>query len=85
MLKIVTLEPADGHAVLQLEGQIIGPWVDELERTCGELSGRPLTLDLSRVSFVERRAAELLRALGDRGVPLLHCSPFVTEQLRART
>jgi hypothetical protein len=83
MLKIATLEPSDGRAVLQLEGQIIGPWVDELARTCGELSGRPLALDLARVSFVERRGAELLRALGQRGVPLLHCSPFVTEQLRA--
>jgi anti-anti-sigma regulatory factor len=84
MLKIVALEPADGRVVLRLEGQIVGPWVDEVERACGEVSTRALCLDLSQVSFVERRGAELLRALGNRGIPLLHCSPFVSEQLRAQ-
>jgi hypothetical protein len=84
MLRIVTIEPAEGRAVLQLEGQIIGPWIDELERTCGALAGRALTLDLTSVSFVERRGVQLLRSLDARGVPLLHCSPFVAEQLRAQ-
>ena len=90
MLKIVVVEmdwsgAADrGDAVLRLEGQIIGPWVDELHRTCDRLlGGRALTLDLSHVSFVERRGIELLRELGDRGVPLIHCTPFVAEQLKA--
>lgn len=84
MLKIVTVDPGTSQAVLQLEGQLIGPWVDELRRTCDRLlDGRAVTLDLSGVSFVERRGVELLRALGARGVPLLHCSPFVAEQLKA--
>jgi hypothetical protein len=83
MLKI-TIEPTDGRAVLQLEGQIIGPWIDELERTCSVLADRAITLDLASVSFVERRGVELLHLLGARGVPLLHCSPFVAEQLRAQ-
>ena len=34
MLKIVTIGPEANGAVIQLEGQIIGPWVDELQRTC---------------------------------------------------
>lgn len=84
MLKIVTVDPGTSQAVLQLEGQLIGPWVDELRRTCDRLlDGRAVTLDLSGVSFVERRGVELLRTLGARGVPLLHCSPFVAEQLKA--
>lgn len=83
MLKIVLLEPTTNGALLHLEGQIIGPWVDELERTCdGLLATRPVTLDLTDVSFVERRGVHLLRGLGTRGVPLLHCSPFVAEQLK---
>jgi len=41
-------------------------------------------LDLADVSFVERRGVELLRTLGGRGVPLLHCSAFVTEQLKGQ-
>jgi hypothetical protein len=83
VLKIVLLEPAANGALLRLEGQIIGPWVDELERTCDRLlATRPVTLDLTDVSFVERRGVHLLRTLGTRGVPLLHCSPFVAEQLK---
>lgn len=86
VLKIVTIGPEADGAVLQLEGQIIGPWVDELQRTCDRLlAARPITLDLTHVSFVERRGVELLRALGTRGVPLLHCSPFVAEQLKVQT
>ncbi|HEU4369531.1 MAG TPA: hypothetical protein VFV05_15020 [Methylomirabilota bacterium] len=86
MLKIVTLEPAEGDTVLHLEGQIIGPWVDELRRTCDQLlPTTAVRLDLSDVSFVERRGVELLRALGTQGVPLLHCSAFVTEQLKVQT
>jgi anti-anti-sigma regulatory factor len=84
MLKIVMSEPEADRAVLRLEGQIIGPWVDELQRACERvLAARPVTLDLSNVSFVERRGIELLRSLGTRGVPLRHCSPFVAEQLKA--
>jgi hypothetical protein len=84
MLKIVVTEPEGDEAILRLEGQIIGPWVDELQRACERLLGASsVTLDLSNVSFVERRGVELLRSLGTRGVPLLHCSPFVVEQLKA--
>ena len=84
MLKIETLEPAAGRAVLRLEGELIGPWVDELERAYAALSAGDVAVDLSQVSFVERRGVELLRSLGARGVPLLHCSAFVAEQLKAR-
>jgi hypothetical protein len=85
VLKIETIEPAAGRAVLRLQGQLIGPWVDELERAYLALSSGDVALDLSQVSFVERRGVELLRSLGARGVPLLHCSAFMTEQLKART
>jgi hypothetical protein len=84
VLKIVTVEREASQAVLQLEGQVIGPWIDELRHTCDRLlASRTLTLDLAHVSFVERRGVELLRGLRARGVPLLHCSPFVAEQLKA--
>jgi anti-anti-sigma regulatory factor len=84
VLKIVAIERAEGRAVLQLEGQLIGPWIDELERACAARSARDVALDLAHVAFVERRGVELLRSLGARGVPLLHCSAFVAEQLKAR-
>ena len=86
MLKIVMTEQPAGGAMLRLEGQIIGPWIEELRRTCAALLDHgAVSLDLSQVSFVERRGVELLRSLGTRGVSLLRCSPFVTEQLKAST
>jgi anti-anti-sigma regulatory factor len=86
VLKIVTTKPRTGETVLHLEGQIIGPWVEELRRTCdGLMVNGAITLDLSHVSFVGRRGVELLRSLGTRGVPLLHCSAFVAEQLKVST
>ena len=86
MLKIVVTGSTTERPVLRLEGQIIGPWVDELRRACDELlPAGPITLDLAQVSFVERRGVELLWMLGTRGASLLHCSPFVVEQLKVTT
>lgn len=86
MLKIVLQrKPSDGAATLSLEGQIVGPWVEELRRVCEELvaSGTRLSLDLCTVTFVSREGVRLLWALADRQVALLHCSGFVVEQLKA--
>lgn len=86
VLKIVAIDPPAGGTVLHLEGQIIGPWVDELRRTCDGLMGNgAIALDLAHVSFVERRGLDLLRALAARGVRLRRCSAFVAEQLKAST
>ena len=84
MLKIVPVENPNGGARLLLEGQIIGPWVAELERACGPIlsNGGGLELDLSSVSFLSREGVRLLWMLRDRQVALLHCSGFVAEQLK---
>ena len=85
MLKIVLVENSSDPAILSLEGQIIGPWVDELERVCAPMlaSGRGLGLDLSNVSFLSREGVRLLWTLRDRQVALLRCSGFVAEQLKS--
>jgi anti-anti-sigma regulatory factor len=87
MLKIDETPVREGTVVLKLEGRVIGPWVEELERSCAEVMtrGMALTLDLSAVSFVDRRGIALLARLGTRGVVLLHCPRFVAEQLRGWT
>ena len=85
MLKIVPVENQNGPARLLLEGQVIGLWVAELERKCDQIlsTGRGLELDLSSVSFLSREGVHLLWTLRDRQVALLHCSGFVTEQLKS--
>ena len=85
MLKIVMAEAGAGRAVLHLEGQVVGPWVAELERVCAPLlgGGTALWLDLSTVSFVSREGVDLLARLCHERARLLNCSRFVAEQLRA--
>jgi len=85
MLRIWSVEPPEGTVILRLEGRLIGPWVEELRRSCDRVlpTGAKLTLDFSEVSFVDRKGIELIRTLGNRNVALLNCSAFVAEQLKA--
>lgn len=84
MLKIESIAAPRDRRTLRLEGRLIGPWVDELRRSCESVIaiGAPLALDLANVSFVDRDGAELLRTLETHHVVLLNCSGFVAEQLR---
>ncbi|HEV8438852.1 MAG TPA: hypothetical protein VGT40_12215 [Methylomirabilota bacterium] len=85
MLKIVVEETGKGAIVLHLEGQVIGPWVEELRRVCAPLlaSGARVTVDLSTVSFVGREGLGLLGCLRNRNVTLANSAGLVAEQLRA--
>jgi hypothetical protein len=69
---------------LQLEGWLVGPWVEEV-RTHGERAlaeSKPLSLDLGKLLFVDPTGASLLRELSRRGVTCLNCSNFLKEQLK---
>ena len=83
MLRIV-IESENGVPTVRAEGQMVGPWVGELERSCEPLARTGLApiLDLGRVSFVDRGGVELIRALSDRGMTVINCSGFVAEQLK---
>ncbi len=85
MLRIVLVEPANGTVALRLEGRVIGPWVEELRRSCEPVlaTGARLRIDLTDVSFVDRDGVELFRRLRSRRGALVNCSPFVAEQLKA--
>ena len=84
MLKIERIESVTGVATLRLDGRVIGPWVEELQRACEQVlrTGARLTLDLSEVWFVDRRGVRLLRILKDRDVKLVNVSGFVAELLK---
>ena len=90
MLRISRVTAADGKekVLLRLEGQIRGPWVEELRRVCDETAGdnghrhNTVVLDLADVSFVDSDGVALFRALTARDVLLTNCSPFVAEQLK---
>jgi hypothetical protein len=85
MLRIVRIDTAHGDCLLRLEGRLIGPWVDELRRSCDDAGARAnhVALDLVHLSFADRDGLRLLQALTERGIALLNSSPFVAEQLKA--
>jgi anti-anti-sigma regulatory factor len=84
MLKMVLSEDLGKRTTVRLEGQVIGPWVEELSRVCEPIltSGSSLALDLSDVSFVSREGVRVLCELRAQHVLLQNCSRFVVEQLK---
>jgi anti-anti-sigma factor len=89
MLRINVGTKADDAAValLRLEGQVTGPWVNELRRVCDETIGidsqaHPLVLDLTDVFFIDADGVALFQELAARHVTVTNGSLFVTEQLK---
>jgi anti-anti-sigma regulatory factor len=81
-------ENEGGPTCLRLEGQVTGPWVQELRRVCTETLGNNgrstehLIIDLAGVSFLDADGIGLFRELAARRVLFTNCSSFVAEQLR---
>ena len=87
MLKIARVDgdtsPSDSIPTLQLEGKLVGPWVDELSRACEGLHTPPgrLRLNLAAVTFIDSAGMTLLSNLVQRGATLVGCSGFIEELL----
>jgi hypothetical protein len=83
VLRITAGKSDEDTLILQLEGQLIGPWVTELDRLCEESAahGCQFSIDLTAVSFADRHGISLLKYLRGRGTPVLNGSPFLREQL----
>ena len=73
MLRI-TIEEKDDTVVLRLEGQLIGPWVEDLEQcwrnVFATLGRRSVQVDLSAVSFMDSAGGALLNRMHDAGFRL---------------
>lgn len=83
MLRITEEQTRENTLVLQLEGQLVGPWVLELTRLCeaSVAQGRGFSIDLALLSFADRNGISLLKDLRDRGTAVINGSPFLREQL----
>lgn len=62
--------------VLLLEGKLIEPWIEELS-TEVDRSPRVSRLNLSGLTFLDSRGAELLRGLERSGIEIVGASGFV--------
>jgi hypothetical protein len=85
MLKITVVESSKIAVTLRAEGQLTGPWVEELRTAC-DVHTSPnevqLSLDLGDISFADAAGVAVLRELRSRGVALSRTTPFLAEQLK---
>jgi anti-anti-sigma regulatory factor len=81
MLRLTRTTRLPHEVIVLLEGQIVAEWVELLEAECLTLlqTDQQVLLDLSRVSYLDRRAARLLRDLAARSVQLINCPPLVSD------
>jgi anti-anti-sigma regulatory factor len=84
MLRISEQTTSEEAATLLLEGEMVGIWVGEVERTCERLlaGGRQLILDLGGLSYVGHDGIILFHELMKRRVKLVNGSLFLNEQLK---
>jgi len=84
VLKISVIDDSDQAVEFALEGKIVGPWVDELQRLSQDALARnkSISLNLENVWFVDARGAALLRDLAGKQVSQLNCSQFVRQQVK---
>jgi anti-anti-sigma regulatory factor len=83
MLRITTISTDAQKAIFQLEGKIINPWVEEINKECQKYlsSQEKLILDVSQVSFVDEEGVNLLKTLLKGKVELVGCSLFLSKLL----
>jgi anti-anti-sigma regulatory factor len=88
MLRI-SIDEGEEAVVLRLEGQLIGPWVEDVEqcwrRAFATLGSRTVQVDLSAVSFMDASGSALLSRMHDAGFRFAGETPAtrrVLEQIR---
>jgi anti-anti-sigma regulatory factor len=84
VLRITIQRTSDG-VLLKLEGSVKGPWVDELRKSwlasAETADGRPISIDLGAVSFVDARGRDLLLRMQREGLVLKGPSGFLRQLL----
>jgi ABC-type transporter Mla MlaB component len=63
---------------VDLDGKLIGPWVEEVRTTVGALSGgQTVCLNLEHLSFADAAGVSLLYGLRRDGIQLVGASPLI--------
>ena len=78
MLRI-SIDESEEAVLLRLEGQLIGPWVQDVEqcwrKTFARLGSRTVPVDLSAVNFVDASGGALLIRMHEAGFRLAGENP----------
>jgi hypothetical protein len=79
-LRITTTK--DGQmSIIQIDGQLVGVGVLELEREC-RAAGLPMALDLSNLRWADSDGVRLIKTFVDKGAQLRGMSPYVEMLLK---
>jgi hypothetical protein len=86
MLRITTKSCGQAARTFKLEGQLLGPWIGELESAfaTSQVSPEGVCLDLHAVTFVDAPGARYLARLLRDGARVVACSGFVAEVLELK-
>lgn len=84
VLRISAVQGQDDSIQLQLEGRLVGPWVEELRRQSERAlaDSKSVSLDLGKLWFADQQGVALLRELAQHRVSRFNCSTFITQQLK---
>ena len=84
MLRISVASDSSQAIQFQLEGNLAGPWVEELRRLAADALSqkKAVSLDLRGVRFVDTLGVALLREFSRRRISQVNCSQFVIQQMK---
>jgi len=84
VLRISVIRDSQKGTRFEVEGWLVGPWVEELRRLSDQAlaDSGALSLDLERLWYVGPNGVALLRDLARRNVAQVNCSPFIQQQLK---
>ena len=82
----ITVQKRSGSILLKLEGKLVGPWVEELERIwrAGKAS-EAVWVDLYQVSFVDASGKDLLEQMCQGGAHFLADTPLMRQVIQEVT
>jgi len=84
VLRISVASNSNQAIQFQLEGNLAGPWVEELRRLADDALSqeKAVSIDLSGVRFVDTQGVALLREFSRRRISQVNCSQFVIQQMK---
>ena len=81
MLRITTQPIDETSVLLKLEGKLLEPWIEEMQRSInGSVSN--IQLDLSALTFADSAGIQALADLIRHGAKLTACSGYVAALLQ---
>lgn len=81
MIKITRADNGLNETRWIVEGRLVGPWVEELEKTIKASASANTRIDISAINFADDRGLKLLHRLKKSGAILEAASPFLNELL----